>query len=120
MTAASGAGIAWGMNIGAAPPGHYVMGCIHELLPVDGSPEELAELLRHECDECDGARVLVDLTAEPAVDGRHIDVIIETITPEGERWSISLPTDTDPALLRRLREAGYATVEDDPRFRRTG
>ena len=100
------------MTNGDTPPGHYVIGCIHELLPVDDSPESLRMLLRHECDRCDGARVLIDLT-EQTIDGRHADIIIEAVEPRGERWSIALPSEADPDILDRLRRAGHRIVERD-------
>lgn len=101
------------MTIGDTPPGHHVIGCIHELLPVDDSPESLASLLRHECDRCDGARVLIDLSGLRTFDGRHVDAIIEAIEPGGERWSIALPADADPDFLDRLRRERHRIVERD-------
>jgi hypothetical protein len=55
--------------------------------------------------------VLIDLTDQSSIDGRHVDVILEAITPEEERWSISVPSATDPEILARLRQAGHHVIE---------
>lgn len=98
------------MTTEEAASGHFVMGCIHELLPLDGSPETLAALLRHECEQCDGARVLIDLTNNDKIDRRHVDVIVDTVPPHDERWKICLHADTDSSILEYVRKAGYDLV----------
>lgn len=89
------------------PTTHSVIGCIHELLPRDDSPEALERVLRHECDECDGVRVVVDLT-DRAVDSRHVQIMAETMDPRQERWIVWLPDDVDPAVVAELDRAGFA------------
>lgn len=84
-----------------------MIGCIHELLPLDDSPEALERVLRHECDECDGVRVVVDLTDQATVDSRHVRVMVETMDPRQERWIIWLPDDVDPAVVEELHRAGF-------------
>ena len=88
-------------------PSHSIMGSIHELLPPDESPESLARVLRHECDECDGVRVVVDLTDQTTLDGRHVKVMIESLDPAEERWTIWLPNDVDADVIEDLRSAGF-------------
>ena len=97
------------------PQTHAVIGCIHELLPLDDSPEALERVLRHECDECDGVRVVVDLTDRAQIDTRHVKVMIETMDPRKERWTIWLPADVDPTVVDELRDAGFeGRIDQDP------
>ncbi len=89
------------------PATHSVIGCIHELMPQDDSPEALERVLRHECDECDGVRVVVDLTNRAALDNRHVQIMVEAMDPHQERWTIWLPDDVDPTVVEELHRAGF-------------
>ena len=85
---------------------HVMIGCVHELLPTDDSPASLRRLIEHECDECGGLRVVVDLT-EREIDSRHARVLIETIDPRPDGWMIWLPSDVTTAVVDELRSAGF-------------
>ncbi len=85
---------------------HTVIGPIHEVVPRDRNARSLAEAIRHELDDCGAVRIVVDLTGHAGVADDQVDIIIDLIDPDDERWIVRLPDNVNDAIVDRLYEAG--------------
>ena len=64
---------------------HHVVGAVHELVVIADDPDRLREAIRHELEDCNAHRLVIDLTGLEEISIDLLHAIAETSTPKQSR-----------------------------------